>query len=353
MTSFQHLHQPTARTIVHEGNEFLFFGGTAYLGLLANREYIALYKEGIDRYGLNNGTSRTNNVQLGIYEDTEIYLAERFGYEQAALFSSGYLAAQATVKVLSKGRIVKYAPDCHPALWNAVNPNSDGSFQEWANAVVAEINDSSDDEFVLISNSLDNLTPRAYDFSPFDQINSDKKVILILDDSHGLGVLARNRASVDADAIRRNPNLSLVLVASLAKGLGTDAGIVMASKEIITQIKSHPIFTGASPSSPAAFYALRHGQSIYEQAFSDLHRNIESFRKLLGGQSTLNSTANFPVFSSKDSHLYRFLIKNNILISSFPYPLQTSPLLNRIVISALHKEEDLSLLAELCNSKTQ
>ena len=78
MTTFRNLSQSTGRTIHMDDQSYLFFGGTAYLGLLDNKDYIELFKEGIDRYGLNNGTSRTNNVQLGIYAEAEKFMAGRF-----------------------------------------------------------------------------------------------------------------------------------------------------------------------------------------------------------------------------------------------------------------------------------
>lgn len=351
MGTFQHLHQPTARLLAIDGQEFLFFGGTAYLGLLANTDYIALFKEGIDRYGLNNGTSRSNNVQLGIYDDVEHYLAERFGFAASAVFSSGYLAAQAAVSALTKGKTVFYAPDSHPSLWVSGSPGNDLPFEQWIAQTVAAINESPETEFVLVSNTLDNLTPKKYDFTPLKNIQPSKKVTLVLDDSHGICIVHKNAISMDA-ALFAQDNMDLLVLASLAKGMGTDAGLVLGSTTSIRQIKSHPIFMGSSPPSPASMYALLHGQDIYEKEFNTLHKNISIFRELLPGH-LLNSIPHFPVFTSTDSHLYRHLIRQNILISSFPYPLPDSPLLNRIVFSALHKREDIERLCKAINKEAE
>ena len=135
-------------------------------------------------------------------------------------------------------------------------------------------------------------------------------------------------------------------MASLAKGLGTDAGLVLGNKETIARIKKHPIFTGASPSAPAAIYALMHGQNIYAEAFDRMQKNIQILEGSVQG-TKLHHIKNFPVFSSTQPELYRHLLNHNILISSFPYPLPTSPLLNRIVISALQLEEDVRQLGEI------
>ncbi|MBD1428786.1 aminotransferase class I/II-fold pyridoxal phosphate-dependent enzyme [Sphingobacterium sp. DN04309] len=351
MNSFRHLHQPTGRIIAMDQREYLFFGGTAYLGFLVNPEYQLLVKEGIQLYGLNNGTSRSNNVQLGIYDEAEAVLAARFGYADTALFSSGYLAAQATVKSLALNGKIYYAPNSHPALWIADKPNVLAEdFSEWITSVVKEINDSSEENFVIIANAIDNLKPELYDFSPLKNIKHSKKVILILDDSHGLGVVNKDSISANILALSACTHIDVVVVASLAKGLGTDAGLVLGDKEVIAKIKQCPIFMGASPSSPAFIYALVKSQAIYNEAFDKLQQNIRLLSSYLKPSWGINHVSDFPVFTSINSNLYRHLYQNDILISSFPYPLPTSALLNRIVISALHSENDIQKLTEVLQS---
>lgn len=354
MFSFQNLHQPTKNTIRLQEEDYLFFGGTAYLGLLADPDYIALYKAGIDIYGLNNGTSRSNNIQLGIYAEAESYLANRFGFEAAALLSSGYLAAQVTVRSLCEDAEIYYTPDCHPSLWISESSEVEGSdFNHWVKQTVKRINDSSKNRFVVISNAIDNLKPQLYDFSEFSGISNDKEVIFVLDDSHGIGIVKSNKVSADLSFSEGKDNISVVVLASLAKGLGTDAGVVMASKTIISKIRKHPIFNGASPSAPATLYALMNGNEIYSKALDKLQANIAFFEQAISSSFRFNHAANFPVFSCLDSHLYQHLLKNKILISSFPYPLPHSKLLNRLVISALHSESELSHLIDVCLSKNE
>lgn len=353
MRSFQNLQQPTNRSLFVENESYLFLGGTAYLGLLDNPEYIQLYKEGIDKYGLNNGTSRSNNIQQGIYKEAEEKMALRFGFEDSALFSSGYLAAQAAVRALVEDREIIYAPGCHPALWLNSNPNINQVFEEWAIQTVTHINHSINKDFILISNCIDNLRPANYDFSVFEQIKGNKDVLFILDDSHGLGIVNKNAVSSEIDLLRGKGNLAIIVVSSLAKGLGTDAGIVLGSHEVIKKVKSNPIFLGASPASPAAIYALIHSDELYEASYNKLQQNIDYFVNQFPEISNLNYIERFPVFSSSDPDLYPYLYTKKILISSFPYPLATSPVLNRIVISALHRAEDLDYLSEIIFSKSE
>lgn len=345
MKDFTKLNQPTGRTIYLDGREYLFFGGTSYLGLATNPEYTELFIEGLKRYGINNGTSRSNNVQQAIFDEAEQYAAQRFGFEYSLLLSSGYLAAQFVVKALSAEGELLYAPSCHPSLWKNQNPDVSGNFENWGKQTVDYINQASETSFVIISNSLDNMTPMRYDFSIFSRISKEKKVVLLLDDSHGIGVLYKDGLSLLPQDLPEG-NIELIVVASLAKGLATDAGLILANKKRIEAFRRSNFYTGASPSSPAALHAFVYGEHIYRQQFDRLQANILHFANVSAGKCNLKSIPHFPVFSSQDTGLYTRLVEAGILVSSFPYPLPTDPLLNRIVINAHHKPEDLELLGK-------
>ncbi|MGO1521526.1 MAG: aminotransferase class I/II-fold pyridoxal phosphate-dependent enzyme [Sphingobacterium sp.] len=349
MTNLQNLKQFAGPRLFVDNREYSFFGGTAYLGLSDHPEYIENFKQGIDHFGLNNGTSRNNNVQLGIYQQSEELLANRFGFPSAALLSSGFLAGQVSVNALARDRKVYIAPGAHPAIWLSDRSGEQRSHRAWLQKTVDEINQQRDGDFLICANSLDNLKPELYDFSALRELRPDQRVTLLIDDSHGLGIVYKNKISFPKETLC-SPNFELVVVASLAKGLGTDAGMVLANQHLIDEIKQHPIFVGSSPPSPAGVFALIRGASIYEKAFDKLHDNIRFFDDL-SQQLGLESFSGFPVFTSKDPNLYEFLLGKNVIISSFPYPLKESSRLNRIVLSSLHGQEDLRHLSAILSTR--
>ncbi|WP_333866651.1 8-amino-7-oxononanoate synthase [Sphingobacterium sp.] len=342
MNNFTRLEQPTGRFITTTDREYLFFGGTSYLGLATDQAYTSIFIEGIQRYGINNGTSRNNNVQQDIFDQAEDYAAKRFGFEASLLLSSGYLATQFLVRTLAAEGEVLHAPSCHPSLWLDEKPTAAGSFVDWATATVAYINQSPQTSFIIVSNSLDNMKPETFDFAVFSHIDPNKKIVLLLDDSHGIGVIRKNGISFDRSNFYLS-NIELIVVASLAKGLATDAGLILADEARIKSLKRSNFYTGASPSSPASLYAFVYGEQIYLERFQKLQHNISYFRERIASQ--LNTVSNFPVFSSTDPTLYARLMDAGILVSSFPYPLATDPLLNRIVLNAHHTEADLDRLS--------
>ncbi|MEJ5962336.1 aminotransferase class I/II-fold pyridoxal phosphate-dependent enzyme [Pedobacter immunditicola] len=325
---------------------YLYFGGTAYLGIPQNKRFLAHYLEGVHTFGLNNGTSRSNNVQLGIYDDAEKAAAQRHGAEAALITSSGYLAAQLTVLHFAAWGQVVYAPQTHPALWVAGNPGVSGSFGYWSRHVVELINKSRATRWVLVSNSINNLFPESYDFSFLKGIDPGKEIMLIVDDSHGIGVLGQGLGCFPS--LPQLPFVHVVVVASMAKALGVDAGMVLSSAAIIRQLKKTPVFLGASPPAAAGLYAFMQAEKIYEAEVHKLQSLCRYFSAGLGAsKAEFAAMDGFPVYLSEDQQLADALLQQKVLISSFAYPDQDGELLNRIVLSSWHQEEDLDILLKL------
>ncbi len=340
MPDLRSLNQPFNRSLNVEGKEYLYFGGTAYLGIPQNEQFASFYIEGIRKFGLNNGTSRNNNIQLGIYNEAEATAASRFGAAGTLITSSGYLAAQLTVKALSDTGTVVYAPSTHPALWTENTPTDHQSFTSWTQQVSDQIRHSPEKNWVLISNSMNNLYPEIYDFNFLKQLPEDKNITLIVDDSHGIGINQQGRGVYTA--LPKQHNIRPVVVASMAKALGVDAGLILAEKELINKLKNSNEFLGASPPAAAALYAFIKSEGLYTQAWDKLQRNIQILTPALG--KDWKYVQGFPAFYTEEVGIEERLFKNRVLISSFPYPTKTSAPVNRIVLSSWHEEADLTTL---------
>lgn len=341
MPDFKSIDQPFSNSINIGGTSYLYFGGTAYLGIPQDQDFIDLHIEGIKKFGLNNGTSRTNNIQLGIYDEAEKVAAARYGAEAALITSSGYLAAQLTVKALSVLGKVIYAPATHPSLWLAENQTKNlMPFWDWKQETIEKINASEEKNWILISNSMNNLVPEIYDFDFLENIHPDKNIVLVVDDSHGIGV--NNNGLSTLSSLPKLKNVECVVVASMAKAFGVDAGLIIGSKKIIEQLKKTNTYVGASPPAAAGIYAFIHANEIYRKAWEKLQQNIDHFSDALN--LTWKFEPGFPAYFFNHPGLADDLLKKNILISSFPYPNPDSDPINRIVLSSWHTDQDIDKL---------
>lgn len=82
------------RTLISNHEEYLWFGGTSYLGIPHHPQFKENFADAISRYGISWGSSRNNTVQLSIYEKAEIELANFAKMPAALTVSSGMWAGQ-------------------------------------------------------------------------------------------------------------------------------------------------------------------------------------------------------------------------------------------------------------------
>ena len=90
------------RIIEIDHEHYLYFGGTAYLGLPTNKEFQELVIKNIRNWGTTYGSSRSANIKLTAYENGETFLANHIKAESAVTVSSGMLAGKMVIDELKK-----------------------------------------------------------------------------------------------------------------------------------------------------------------------------------------------------------------------------------------------------------
>ncbi len=321
-----------------------FFGGTAYLGIPYNEEFKQLVFEGINRYGTNFGASRNNNVTLDIFSIAENEAAIRSNAGDSIIVSSGFLSAQLVIQhFIGKYKFI-YAPDTHPALWLGKPQPPEMSFKQWANYAIGEVNNS-DKPVLLITNSLNNLVPEIYDFGWLNKIDSAREFYLVVDDSHGLGITGAKGEGV-YERIPKLPNVSTIVIASLAKAMGIDAGVILSTKYIIDDLRKSPVYAGASPPSPGFLYAYANACSVYLEELNKLRFNMNFLNSFFEGRIGISFLKDFPVYLLDDELAAERLASKGIKISSFAYPDPKGKTLNRIVLNSRHSKEEMGRLVE-------
>ncbi|GAA4390996.1 aminotransferase class I/II-fold pyridoxal phosphate-dependent enzyme [Hymenobacter koreensis] len=337
------------RTLIHNGREYLYCSGTGYLGTARNPAFAALLAEGLSRYGTNYGNSRNGPLRLRIYEEAESYLAHHTGAEAALTVSSGYLAGQMAVKALAGAGRFEYAPGTHPAAWlteHAPMAVSKLSFDEWAADLMQRLQQEPPEPVVIVSNSLDALRVQRYDFSWTQHLPADRPITLLIDDSHGFGVIGPDGAGIWPE-LRVPASVRVVVVSSMGKACGIPSGVVLADTAFIEDLRRSPFFGASSPVVPAYLYAFLQAAGLYQQARAQLQANVQQFTTATSGLSLFQSAPGFPVFYTLDNGFAEYMQEKGILLSSFCYPTPADPCITRVVLSALHTAEDVKRIAEV------
>jgi 7-keto-8-aminopelargonate synthetase-like enzyme len=339
------LNQSPGRTVWANGRQYLFFSGYSYLGMGHVEEFTNLVKEGIDKFGLLHPSSRISNTQLPIYETFENILSRIVGSEETVTFSSGYLAGRAVVDLVTKhNKHVYCAPNTHPAIQCGTPLIGD----DWKNQLVKTINQSPNNSFILFMDSVNPLTASVANFSFLHELDSDKHLTCIIDDSHGIGLLGPIGNGI-SHLVPELPNVEAVIVYSLSKAFHPNGGAISCSKRIAGYLTNSPYYTGATAISPAMAYAFVHGQHLYLRQLKKLQDNISAFIQVTSDIGGICFYPQLPVFVLKSEWEAAFFDAQNIIISSFAYPDPSGNKVNRIVLNALHTRQDLFKLSCVLN----
>jgi len=338
-------HIPNREVFVN-GKSFLYFGGTAYLGVQDHLPFKQLFLEQMEQYGLQYGASRKSNVSLEVYSKTENYLVNWVGSEACLTMSSGYLAAQLLIQTyLKQGYTLFGTLNSHIALHTqgVIKSNTIDSLIE---KVQSEIDQ--DNTPVILFDTIDFEDALFPNFEALQQLPLEK-VILIGDDSHGIGVIGKSGNGAYLFLKALNP-AKLLVCCSLGKALGIQAGAVFGDAADIETLKSTAFYGGASPASPAFMGTLLRAENIYSQRLGKLRENYIIFKTQLRHLQFFNHLDGHPTFEFADAAIAQFLEAEGFLFTNFRYPDESGPLVSRIVLSAYHQNEDVKRLANCINS---
>jgi 7-keto-8-aminopelargonate synthetase-like enzyme len=329
------------RKVQINGVDFLYFGGTNYLGMTTNAEFQNILFESIKKWGTSFGSSRNSNIKLSIYTIAENLLAENLNTEAALTVSSGMLAGKLVIETLSKTTdMLFHFPDTHPALMNATsNPIVENG------KLNLKIFKSDIRKITILADAIPSLYIGPIDLSVLFEIPKEIEITLVIDESHSLGIFETNWKAL----FTNYQNIKIIVIASLGKAIGLSGGVIAGDKISIDTIRNENSFIGASGMNPAFLETYIHSQGIYESQKQKLRNNLNYLDSRFTNRNEFDFNAHYPVIYFDNARILESLYEKNIIITSFNYPTSSGKL-NRIVINANHINEDLDALASVLNS---
>lgn len=329
-----------------DGKEYLYFGGTSYLGLQTDLAFQSLFIKNIKKYGTAYSASRKSNIRISVFDEVDAYLAAMVGSEACISMSSGYLAGQLVCDYYSNSNYsLFYAPNTHSALFR----NHQKIYQNWEELDKA-ISVNTNTTPVLFLDSIDFDGDNYPDYTFLKKLPLSN-IILVVDDSHGIGITGEHGGGSYAFLQSLQPK-ELLISCSLGKGFGIQAGAIFGNKKLINLLKNTPFFGGASPATPASLATLKDAEQLIVAKRKQLRKNTDFFASQLLNTSLFVFVKGHPTFNFKNEMLSHYLEKNNIIVTNFRYPTENAPLMSRIVITASHTQKDILSLCNILNSFT-
>lgn len=264
---------PGPRTII-DGREYLYFGGTGYLGLQGHPEVIRAACEAMQRYGLGSATARTGFGTTPPVLEVEQHSARWFAAESALYFASGFLGSQILVTAALRGFDAMFVDQCaHYSLFDAARLSGRPVFV-FGHADAGALREAlqrhlKPGERPLVAS--DGVFAALGDLAPvpdyWEVLASYPGSTLLLDDAHGVGVLGESgRGTWEHFGMAHELNGQMpgpdstsssvpqrLVTSTLSKAVGGFGGMIPGSAPFVGLLRSTPFYPGASaPPIPAA-----------------------------------------------------------------------------------------------------
>ncbi len=338
--------------------------GDKRLLLLSSNNYMGLCNDNrlkdeaimaIKEFGCGSGGSRLTTGSHRLYKDLEESIAEFKGKESALVFGSGYMANIGVITAIADSEWVIFSDELNHASI------IDGCRLSRAKVIIYKHSDIEDLQEKITLHSRDKniiITDGVFsmdgDIAPLREISeiskNHGKIVTIVDDAHGTGVLGESGGGV-LEHLGLEEEID-IQIGTLSKALGGEGGFVVGSKSLIEYLKNKSrnfIYTTAlSPSSVATSLKsieIIKGQDEERKELLEKSKWFKESLKGYGFDIIDSQTPIIPIIVGSSHKALEFseeLFKEGVYVQAIRPPTvkeNTSRL--RVTIMATHTMKDL------------
>ena len=323
--------------------EFIRMNSNSYLGMSLREEIIEAEERATKKYGVGPGACRFISGTFQPHRELEKKLAAFHQRDDAMLFSSAYSAVVGILTPLITSETIVISDELnHNCIINALRLSRPKDKKIYKHLDMNELEDRIKESIGQAKRLIivtDGIFSMRGDNAPLDIIsNLSKKydrefpenIILIVDDSHGIGAYGKTgRGTVE---VTQAEGVDL-LVGTLGKAFGVNGGYVTSNQTVITYLReSAPMYIYSNPISPAEASAALKSLEILDsnkgkEILTHLYQMTKKFEKGLLGLGYEIIKSDHPIVpimvrdTKKTSELVNYLIKNDILATGLNYPV--------------------------------
>jgi glycine C-acetyltransferase len=356
--SFNTLESPQGPVVEMAGRgEVVVLSSNNYLGLAAHTEVVRAGIEGLERYGAGTASVRFICGTFAPHIELEQALADLSGTEAALTYVSCWNANEAVIPTLTDETTVILTDELnHASIIDAVRLSRPASKVIYPHSDMAALRDGlaaapRDSRKLIVTDGVFSMEGDLARLPDIVELAREHDAIVVVDDSHGVGVLGETgRGVVEHFGLLGEID---VLTGTLGKALGGAAGGYVASSEEVVDLlqqRSRPqLFSNALPPTVACS-ALRAVRLMLEDLslLERLRTNTERFRKMLldAGYAPLDGEAAIiPIIVGATADaiaLSARLLDEGVFVTGFGYPVVPEGTARiRVQMSAALEDEHL------------
>ncbi|MEO0202775.1 MAG: glycine C-acetyltransferase [candidate division WOR-3 bacterium] len=346
---------------VVDGRKCLNLTSNNYLGFASDKRLVHKVIEYVQKYGIGPAAVRTISGTMSIHIELEKKLSKFKHVEDVILLQSGFMANLATIPAIVSQEDVIFSDELNHA---SIIDGCRLSKAEIVRYKHLDINDLEDKikkyqnkrRKLIVSDGVFSMDGDIAPLKELIEISNKYEAILMIDDAHGEGVLGKNgRGIVDHFNVHNKVDIE---VGTLSKAFGVVGGFVAGNKNLIDYLKQKArpfLFSSAlTVADVAANLAALEIMESSNELIKKLWENKEYFQenlKKLGFNLGTTKTPITPVIIGDEKKAQEFskeLFENNIFVQAIVYPTVPKGTARlRVMLSAIHKKEDLDFALEV------
>ncbi|MDP2039044.1 MAG: pyridoxal phosphate-dependent aminotransferase family protein [Ignavibacteria bacterium] len=345
------------------GKEYSYFGGTSYFELHKNEQVVNSAVEALKKYGITSSSSRSSYGTTQLLLDVEKEAAQYFNCEDAVYLASGFLTDLAAIQafinknmfdVVFIDEISHYSNDYASKLsGKPVYKFSHLDYNDLEEKIVKHLPGSK--KPLIISDGIFPIHGKIAPADKYSEIANKYNGLVWLDDAHALGIIGENgRGTFEHFGLK---SANLFYGGTFSKAFGGFGGIIPGEKNLIDEIRSNQIQSGATPVPSSAAAASLTGMRLVKSNPQFRIKLRENARRLKAGLRQIGietNDTNVPIAAwtmkskTEMEKLQKDLLKKNIVIQFIQYVGAGDSGALRIVVFSTHTAEQIdNLISEL------
>lgn len=325
-----------------EDKEYIRMNSNSYLALGLNEEVKKSEEEAIKNFGVGPGAVRFISGTFSYHKELEERIAKFHNREDSIIFSSAYSCVLGTLYSLINEETIVISDELnHNCIINAIRLSKPKEKEIYKHLDINECehkikNFIGKGKRVLIIT--DGIFSMRGDWAPLDKLSEITKkydkdfedgIILIADDSHGVGIFGDSGRGVEEYTKSRVD----ILIGTFGKAFGVNGGYAVTDKVLTDYLREKaPLYIYTNPITPGeAKAAIKSIDIIDSEEGKSMNKYVKNLaKKFRDGIKSLNLEtieSDHPIVplilrnTEKTKNLVKYLKENGVLATGLNFPI--------------------------------
>jgi len=339
----------------------------SYLGMSVREKLIHAEEAAVAKFGVGPGAVRFISGTWQPHVELEKKLAAFHHRQDCMITSAAYTSVLGAIVTLTTPETILISDELnHNSIINAVRLARPKERKVYRHVNMADLHHKIEesigqcDSLIIITDGV--FSMRGV-YAPLESLRElidrhqdkfERGIVLIVDDSHGVGALGRTGRGTEEIT---TPDCADILIGTLGKAFGVNGGYICSSNEVIRYLRernsfyiyTNPITQGEAAAALAALEILDSPEGI--DLLLQLRSMTVFFRNgliELGFETLPSPHPVVPLLvrdTERTKQLVQFLFDNGILATGLNYPIvPKGDQLIRFQVSADHTQDDLNFV---------